>query len=118
MKITNDRIEFDAADFDGLSDFARKALPVYVGERADFLVVLADTLNSQIEAAKESLVNATRSAESVDEVLNGLAAADQAKYDEALTAIRTVLGLPVAGTSAESESESQSIWTRLLSIFK
>ena len=98
MRVTNDKISFDASDFDGLSDFALKALLVYVGERTGFATVFSDSLNAQIESAKKVLVESTQSSDEVSGVLRKLAAADSDTKNRALAAIQIVLDPVVAAS--------------------
>lgn len=83
MNIKDDVLTFEAVDFDGLSDFAKKALPLYVGEKLEFQNVLADTLNVHIEAAKKALTVQKTIEPDVQSLLKKLAAADQKKLDDA-----------------------------------
>jgi hypothetical protein len=96
MKIENDAVSFDAADFDGLSDFAKKALPIYVGENLEFQNVLASDINKVVESAKENLIRTTRSSDEVNPLLRKLAAADSATQAQAIAAIKNVLDPVVA----------------------
>lgn len=80
MKITNDTITFDAADFDGLSDFGKKATSVYL---EDYAAYFSAKVNKEIELAKAHLKTLTVADPRTDTILAGLASADEAKLLEA-----------------------------------
>lgn len=99
MKILNDTITFDDSDFDSLSDFAKKALPLFVGERLEFKTVFADSLNKQIDQAKNVLVIVKGKDPAIEAIVRKLSAADQSKLDEAapvLDQLTTILESVVA----------------------
>lgn len=83
MTITNDILTFDAADFDGLSDLAKVALPPYSGT-TPFAETFANQINEHIRIAKE-LAKQTLAKEDprIGEILAGLAAADPLKLEDA-----------------------------------
>lgn len=128
MNILNDKIEFEAADFDGLSELALKSLAYYfgrrieVGETIEFTEAFSKMLSASVSEAKEAFLLQRSKDPVLAETLQTLAAEDQAKYDEALTAIRTVLGLPVAVVEPSAvtteNTEDPSLWTKLTSLFK
>lgn len=84
MNITADQIEFDAADFSGLSDFAKKAIselalsstPALDGVFED---VFSRLLNDYVTGAKDSLKSTSAQTPSVEAVLESYAVADAAK---------------------------------------
>lgn len=91
MNITNDIITFDAADFDALSDFAKKALPPYSGT-TPFEETFSNQLNEHIRVAKELLKQTTVTADpKLQSLLGSLATADQAKLDEVAPQIDQLL---------------------------
>lgn len=88
MKITNDRIEFNAADFAALSDFAQKALSELFrkseDEPGDYAAEFETILSNYVSRAKDELKqNSAKSDPTTDSILAGLASADEAKRLEA-----------------------------------
>lgn len=55
MNIINDTITFDAADFAGLSDFARKAIASRIGTLDDYAIELGVIVTRSLEADKSAL---------------------------------------------------------------
>lgn len=76
MKIEKDIVTFDAADFAGLSDYAKKAVSVYLEDYAAYFSV---KVNKEIELSKAHLKTLTIAEPTTDSILVGLAAADEAK---------------------------------------
>lgn len=75
MRITNDSIQFEAADFSALSDFAKRALTPYAGT-TPFETLFANQLNEHIRIAKLIAKQTAAEDPKVDAVLAGLAIAD------------------------------------------
>ena len=80
MTIIDDQIKFAAEDFDGLSDFSKKALTAYIGDYAAYFSVQA---NRDVEISKLHLKKIAGSDPVTDAILAGLASADEAKLAEA-----------------------------------
>lgn len=80
MTITNDKIEFTTADFDGFSEPVKKAL---TGFLEDYAKHFAASLNTLVFDAQERAKNLAAQAPSVASVLESYAAADEAKRDSA-----------------------------------
>lgn len=87
MTIINDQIQFDAIDFDRLSDFAKKAL---LSLDPDFMSALAERLNGDIRHAKSQIFSRTPDPVAADLALAVLQA-DPAKFDD----IRACIDKPV-----------------------
>lgn len=73
MTIVNDIITFDTADFNLLSDAAKRSLVIYLEDYASFF---SAQLNSQVALAKAHSKTLATSDPIVDSVLLGLATAD------------------------------------------
>jgi len=75
MRIENDIVTFDAADFDRLSEFGKRAVVSYL---EDYAAYFSAKVNKEIELAKAHLKTLTVADPRTDAIVAGLAAADEA----------------------------------------
>jgi hypothetical protein len=122
MNIIDDKISFDPADFSRLSDFAKRALIGFFGDRVLFNEVLADILNGEIENAKSASAATTAVQVKLEDLSDLLAKADPAEFAQAAAQIDQIR-VSLGGTSASPEgvapdSGETSVVSRFLSFFK
>lgn len=122
MRIIDDKISFDPADFRDLSDSAKRALTGFFGDRVLFSDILADVLNEEIVKAKASAASATAAQVKLTELSDLLAKADAAAFAQAaaqIDQIRVSLGgVPAAPDESAAPLEAPSVMGRILSFFK
>jgi hypothetical protein len=111
MKIINDQISFDVADFDALSDFAKAALPPYSGT-TPFLVTFANGINEHIRTAKAIAKQNAAASPKVDAVIEGLAEADaldpqkRADAETCLDQLVVVLGVDAKAAANVADADA------------
>jgi hypothetical protein len=86
MKITNDQITFDESDFDGLSDFARKAIEQRIGTVADFARETGTILSRSLDADKARLRSNIAASPEVQNLVEKLALTDDTSRADAIAA--------------------------------
>jgi hypothetical protein len=69
MRILNDTITFDAADFAGLSDFALKAIASRIGTLDDFAIEAGVIFTRALDADKAALRQRVAESDSVKAVI-------------------------------------------------
>lgn len=100
MKITNDIVSFEPKDFEGLSQFAKLALPVYSGT-TPFLETFANDINNHIKTAKSIAKKTVSMDAKFEAVVEGIALANasdpqkRADAETALDQLISILGVPV-----------------------
>ena len=86
MKIQNDTITFDAADFSGLSDIARKAIETRIGTLEDFAREQGTILTRALDADKARLRKNVSDSPEVTALIEKLALTDDISRTDAIAA--------------------------------
>jgi len=84
MKIQNDTITFDADDFSGLSDIARKAIETRIGTLEDFAREQGTILTRALDADKARLRKNVSDSPEVIALIEKLALIDDATRESAV----------------------------------
>lgn len=117
MKITNDIITLEPSDFNGLSDFARKAVTAYFGPGVLFNEVLSKLLNDELEKAEAFSSDSVAAQVKLKELSDLLAQATPQEFADAvvqLDQIKVSLGGVPSAQALEVKPEGNAV-TRFFS---